>query len=67
MRQQRKAMQPLQHRVVVSLHRTDSEIWDVTIGQAPSERLAALDAVAKHAAHEDMINFRDYLTDVDVE
>ena len=39
----------------------------MTIGQAPSERLAALDAVAKHAAHEDMINFRDYLTDVDVE
>ena len=34
MRQQRKAMQPLQHRLIVSLNRTDSEIRDMTIGQA---------------------------------
>ena len=31
MRQQRKAMQPLQHRLVVSRNRTDSEIRDMTI------------------------------------
>ena len=37
------------------------------VATATSERLAALEAVAKHAAHEDMINFRDYVTDVDVE
>ena len=33
-RQQRKDMQPLQHRLVVSLNRTDSEIRDMIIGQA---------------------------------
>ena len=37
------------------------------IEKATSERLAPLDPVAKHAAHEDMINFCDYVTDVDVE